>query len=696
MPQAANFDGVCIGIDVGGTFTDAVVNDGKAIWRAKSPTTRGDLSGGVIEACRLAAARAHTSLEALLPRVGRFGLGTTAVTNVLATRSGHAVGLITTRGFEDQIPLAKGRHMLDDGWVAYPPPITPRQRIVGVNERIDRDGKILTPLDPDEVVAAARRLVEKEKVRAIAVSFLWSFKNREHEDDAVAAIRSAFPDVPVFSGAADNPVMREFERTTFAVLNAYVGGAFDGIDSLALQLEGMGLQVPMLLVHSGGGSITAAEARRVPLALAFSGPAGGVAASASLAQTSSIPDVIACDMGGTSFEVAVISGGHVARRTRGEVMGIFTAMPQVDIESIGAGGGSIGWVDARGMLRVGPHSAGSVPGPACYGGGGEEPTVTDALVVLGYIDPTKFLGGDMRLDVDAAHRACERVGRKLGFGVAETAWGIRELSLEEMIKAVRATLSARGLDPAHHVMLSYGGCGSLFTPEIAKSVGARQVLVPELASVLSAFGAATADVRRERVRSLGVTMPVGVDALQALADRLKAEVLADLAADGVPEGRRSVLFEADLRFKHQISELSIPLPDGPITEAALGHLVEQFRVDYARRYGAGSMVLGAAMEFVTLRAIGLGRTTRASLGALGRPPVADGTPARTSVSRQVRVGRREDGVLQVPAHHGPGLQPGHRFEGPALVDGLDTTIWIPPGARAWVNPHSTLVVETNG
>jgi N-methylhydantoinase A len=683
---------VCIGIDVGGTFTDAVLTDGTDTWRAKSPTTKHDLGEGVIEACRLAAARSGRTLEELLPHVSRFGLGTTAVTNVLATRGGPPIGLITTQGFEDMVPLSKGRTMLDDGWVVNPPPIVPRNLVAGVDERIDHDGIVLRPLDPDDAVAAARHLVDDEHAEAIAVSFLWSFKNPRHEEIAAAAIAQEHPDLAVFSGAAINPVMREYERTTFAVLNAYVGGAYAGIDALGEELARLGLTVPLLLVHSGGGSITAPEARRIPLGLAASGPAAGVAASVSLVRASGKADAITCDMGGTSFDVSVVSRGEASRRTRGELAGIWTAMPQIDVESISAGGGSVGWVDARGMLRVGPRSAGAVPGPACYGKGGTEPAVTDALVVLGYIDPARFLGGEMELDVDAAHRACETVGDALGLTTRETAWGIREIALDGMVKATRSMLNARGLDPRDQSLISFGGCGSLFTPEIALAIGATQVLVPELASVLSAFGAATADIRRDRVHSLGVTMPIDADALQAMAQKLAAEVMDDLAADGIAEEDRTVVFEVDLRFKRQISELSIPLGGDTIDDDALAGLVDEFRAEYARRYGEGSIVLAAPLEIVNLRAVGLGRTVQASLDTVARPGVPAGTAVAPVGARGVQLGR-DDEPQAVDTYDTSTLQPGHRLTGPALVDGPDTTAWIPPDTAASVDERSTLVVE---
>jgi N-methylhydantoinase A len=420
-----------------------------------------------------------------------------------------------------------------------------------------------------------------------------------------------------------------------------------------------------------------------------------VAASLAVAEASGIDHAVTCDMGGTSFDVSVIADGQASRRSRGDLAGIWTAMPQIDVESISAGGGSVGWVDSRGMLRVGPHSAGAVPGPACYGKGGTEPTVTDALVVLGYIDPARFLGGDMALDVEAARAACESVGGRVGLSAGETAWGIREIALDGMVKAVRATLNARGLDPAEQALVSFGGCGSLFTPEIARSVRATRVLVPELASVLSAFGAATTDIRRDRVHSLGLTLPVDAGPLQVLADKLGAEVLEDLAADGVAEVDRSVVFEVDVRFKRQISELTIALPPGVVDVAAVERLIDDFRSEYARRYGRGSLVMGAAIELVNLRAVGTGRTVRASLDAVARAAVPAGTPAPSVGSRPVQLGRDDDGSRAVATVDATALRPGHVVEGPALVDGPDTTIWIPPDATASVDERSTLVLEVH-
>jgi N-methylhydantoinase A len=691
VPEADR--GICIGIDVGGTFTDCVLTEGDTVWRAKAPSTPGSLGDGVLAAARLAAERRGASLEATLRRTSRFGLGTTAVTNALASRSGSLVGLLTTAGFEEMLTYARGtREVAEDGYLKRPDDMVPPNCIRGIAERVDRHGEVVTPLDVAEVEVAARALVEEEGVEAIAVSFLWSFLNPVHEEQATAVVRKCYPELTVVSGAELHPAQREYERTTFAVMNAYVAGAIDGIEELEAALGELGLGVPVLLVHSGGGSVTVAEARRRPLGLAASGPTAGVSASVAVAEAAGRTNVLTCDMGGTSFDVSVVDGGVPARRHRGDLMGVWTALSLIDVESIGAGGGSLGWVDARGMLRVGPRSAGAVPGPACYGRGGEQATVTDALVVLGYIAPDRFLGGEFSLDAEAAREACTRLGHELGLGVDDVAWGIRELALAGMGKAVRARTSALGLDPRRYALLSFGGSGSLFTPDIARAIGSSVVLVPELASVLSAFGAATTDVRRERLRAVGTTFPLASAEMALLTAELEAGVREDLTADGIAPGRQSVEFEADLRFAKQTFEIPIPFAAPALADGGAG-LLADFNREYAKRYGQGSMMLGLSAELVAVRAVGIGATTRAALHPRGRGAEAtEGAPA-PSAERRVRVARGASGLRVVPSFDARALAPGHRLEGPALVDGSDMTVWLPKAWSATVDPFANLVLE---
>jgi N-methylhydantoinase A len=696
MPEAHQPGGgnLCFGIDVGGTFTDCVLTEGDRVWRAKSPTTPEAIGGGVINAARLAAERRGEPLESCLPRVARFGLGTTVVTNVLASRTGRRVGLVTTKGFEQMIPLARGERAVDqEGWLVTPPSLLDPAAIVGVRERIDRNGDIIEPLDLVQAEAAIRMLVEQRGIEALVVSFLWGFYNHTHEELVADLARSLFPDLTVLAAGSLHPAAREYERTSFALLNAYVSGSLGGLDALAAQLAAMGLRVPMLLVHSGGGSISMTEARRRPLGLAASGPTAGVAACVAMTKASGLSDVVTCDLGGTSFDVSVVMCSEPARKTRGNVMGMWTALSMVDVESIGSGGGSVGWIDARGLLRVGPRSAGSRPGPACYGRGGTDATLTDALVVLGYIDPERFLGGTFQLDPAAAEAACARLGEALGMDAETTAWGIRRLALADMVRATRGRTGALGLDLRELPMISFGGSGSLFTPDIAINVGAPKVLVPELASVLSALGAATTDIRRERIASVLASFPLGAQQIESTLAQLRGELVRDLAGDGVAEADRSVFFEADLRFARQISEIARPLVNGSFDDKAQTELLDGFRAEYARRYGHGALVLGAPIELVAIRAIGIGKTEQARPAAACAGSVASGTPAPLARRRPVRLERGEGGLRDIAVYDRETLLSGHALIGPALVDAPDTTIWVPEGMHAIIDPLGTLVME---
>lgn len=688
----ANRD-ILIGVDVGGTFTDAVVTVGARSYRAKSPSTYPDIGRGVLAACKLAAHSAGLELEHVLPRVRRFGLGTTAVTNVIATRRGMRVGLLTTRGFEQTLRLARGRTQEEDGWLRSVDALVESRAIVGIDERIGRDGVILKPLEAAEIVTAGRFLADDVGVESIAVSFLWSFLNPAHEKEAVALLREALPGMSITAGTELRPVIREYERTTLAVLNAYSAGAYAGVDDLDKELRSAGLTAPVLLCHSGGGAISIEQARAQPVWLSASGPAAGVAAAAQIAKLAGETKVLTCDLGGTSFDVAHIADGAPARTQRGDLMGFWTALPRVDVESVGAGGGSLTWVDERRMLRVGPVSAGSFPGPVCYGRGGERAALTDALLALGYIDPDRFLGGTMTLDRDGAIAACGRLGDGIGMDGIEAAWGVREIALAEMVKAVKARLSGHALAAAEHCLVGYGGCGALFAAEVARMAGLKRVYIPELASVLSAFGAATMDIRRERLTTLLLKLPGDA----ALIDRTLAEmrdaVWNDLAADGVPEADRVIRFEADMRFFLQRWELTIPLSEQPKNGDGGSEAEALFRAEYLRRFGAASTMTSGIVELVGIRAVGIGKMAAEEGAAV---PLADAAQRRAEPVgvRPVKLARGLP-AEPVTVFDGAGLAPGDEFSGPALVDAPDTTIWVPEGMSARMDAHHTLIIEAN-
>lgn len=686
MPET----GVRIGVDVGGTFTDAVLIDGSRVFTAKSPTTA-QIGEGVLAACALAAERAGTTLAQVLPRVERFGLGTTAVTNAIASRKGLRTGLLITRGFEETLRLSRGHLVEEDLRMNHGFEVVALEDIAGIDERIDRNGTVLKPLDLETAIAAARCLVEKG-VEALAVSFLWSIVNPSHEVAVAQAIRAEFPNLPVTAASELLAVPREYERTTLAVLNAYVAGACAGVEELGHELARQGMTAPLLLVHSGGGTISVTEARTRPVWLAESGPAAGAVAAGTVASQAGAGRSIGCDMGGTSFDVCDIADTVPSRITRGELMGIWTALPRVDVESIGAGGGSIAWIDARGMLRVGPQSAGSRPGPVCYRKGGTEPTVTDALVVLGYIDAVNFLGGDMQLDRDGAAAACARVGTPLGLDAEATAWGIREIALAEMTKAVRTRFATKGLDPREHALVSFGGCASLFTAEIATAVSAPRVIVPAQASVLSALGAATMGMRRERVRSLLKVLPVDIGELSAMATDLVSQCESDLASDGVPFGQGKVRLEADLRFLRQNWELTIPLDNVAINDGFTEALRARFEQDYASRYGEGAITLGTPVEIVALRAVGEG--PQAGLDhavAPAKEAVTGGVKPRSR--RFVRSGQNAASQIGVSVFDDADIGPGQSVDGPALLERWDTAIWVPAGFCAHRDEAGNMVLE---
>jgi N-methylhydantoinase A len=678
----------CIGVDVGGTFTDAVLSDGVTMWRAKAPSTPGNIGEGVLAACRLVAERSGTTLEELMTCVERFGLGTTAVTNTIASRTGRRVGLITSAGFEDLVPIARGIRLATDGWLVPPTALVDRECIVGVPERRDRAGAVVRPLDIHAVTAAADHLVSAQQVEAIVVSFLWAHVDDAHERLAIDAIRSHHPELTVLSAAALLPTIREYDRTQFALLNAYTSGALDGVDALARHLADLGLRHPPLLVHSGGGSISIPEGRRVPATLAESGPAAGVVAALAVCQAAGVTDAVVGDVGGTSFDVSVITNGELGRRSRGELIGVWTALPMLDIDSVGSGGGSIAWFDPLGILRVGPKSAGANPGPACYGRGGAAATVTDALVVLGYIDPANFLGGDMRLDPDAARQACAWLGGPVGLDAKQVAWGIWEVAKASMCRALRARFAERGLDHRRYAMVSIGGCGSLFAAAIAQELGMSRVLVPQLASVFSAFGAATSKVRRERSQSVGAVIPVGPDRLRGVVDGLAAAVAKDLEADGIPPDQAHVSVTAEMRFARQRFELPMAWTSD-VDESGQLAMRERFVAEYTARYGKGATVSGAPVEIATLSAVGVGETIRA---ALAPAAVTVTGPAPAAGARTIHGGPHHP-PAQAVVVRGDAIQPGHTVTGPALIDASDTTVWIPAGASVTMDPYRTLDIR---
>src|SRR5215471_17262491 len=544
-----------IGFDIGGTFTDFILLDSErcTIRLHKCLTTPEDPSVAALEGLDQLMANAGVSLA----EVGDIVHGTTLVTNALIERRGAKLGLITTRGFRDVLEMGtEQRYDIYDLFLQYPEPLVPRRRRIEVSERMDRDGNPVVPLDLEAVRAAARQLVAAG-VEAIAVCFLHAYRNPAHEREAGNAIRALFPELAVSLSSAVVAELWEYQRFTTTCANAFVQPLMDRyVRRLERELWQRGFRGALYLMHSAGGLVSPETARAFPIRLLDSGPAGGGLATAYFGKVAGKSDVISFDMGGTTAKACLIEDGHAAIAAEMEAArvhrfkkgsGLPIKAPVIDMIEIGAGGGSIAAIDEVGLLRVGPHSAGADPGPACYARGGTEPTVTDANLLLGYYDPGFFLGGRMALDRDAAERALSKVGVTLGLSAIDTAWGIHRMVVENMAAAARIHIVEKGKDPRAYAMVGFGGAGPAHAAEVARVLGVKQVLVPPASGAASALGFLAAPLSFEQVRSHPIRL--AAPAAAATIDAILRE-LAEAARLRLPETALTERF-ADMRLEGQ-------------------------------------------------------------------------------------------------------------------------------------------------
>ena len=527
----------------------------------------------------------------------------------------------------------------------------------------------------------------------MAICLLWSCRNPVHEIELERIATDLYPKLFITRSSEVFPVIREYERMTATVLNAYSGHAFSTfLAAIERGLRAHGLRVPISIMQSNGGTFSAEEARRLPVHLAQSGPVAGVVGAQRLGQATGRANLVTADLGGTSYDVCLIDGGEPVTKARAEIAGLWTGLITIDVTSIGAGGGSLAWIDSRGMLQVGPRSAGADPGPVCYGRGGSVPTLTDALVVLGYIDPDRFLGGRMKLDRQAASRALAKLGRALDLDAAATAAGVHTIALDNMALATRALLTEKGYDPRDFALVSYGGGGSLFTALIARELGAREVIVPRLASVFSAFGAAGADVRRDVAKTVLERMPVSASLLDRAFTELESGVRAELERHGAA-AEIAVEREADLRFVRQNWEVTVPVPRGTIGDETVAAVEHAFVEKYERLFGKGVALREAGIEIVTCRAVGRGRIPKPGLPS--HPLGSDDASMALRARRDVWI-PAADGTLAptgVAIYDGARLRPGMRVVGPAVIEHSDTTIFVPTGMKAAVDELDSTVIE---
>lgn len=683
-----------VGVDIGGTFTDmAILDDSGIVAVGKTLTTHSEPAAAVEAVLRQTLAEHR--LDAA--DITTFVHGTTLVTNALIERRGAKTALLTTEGFRDVVEMGREhRYELYDLDLELPRPLVPRHLRFGVRERVLADGTVDTPLDGTVVKQLAAELSDAG-VEAVAVCFLHSHVNSEHELQAREIIQGAAPGLRVALSSEVNPEIREYERSSTTLANVFVQQLVETyLEDLRVRLRGIGLRSDPLIMLSNGGVAAIDVARQFPIRMLESGPAGGALGAVAFGRTAKRPDQIAFDMGGTTAKLCIIEAGRPLVSHTFEVdrvyrlragSGLPVRAPVIDMIEIGTGGGSIARVNSLGLITVGPDSAGSEPGPVSYGRGGEQCTVTDADVVLGYLDPDHFLGGDMPLDVEVATAAIDRqIARKLGIGVAEAAWGIHATANENMANAARVHAIERGQDPTRLPMFVSGGNGPLHGPGVAAALGAPAVVVPPAAGVLSALGFLSApmsiDVVRSRHAELGT---VQLAVLEAIFDEMEAEGKRILCGSGM--SARNITHERtlEMRFVGQGSEIEVPVPS--LGSGWRKDLADNFAEQYRQRFGTVTPV-GVETEILTWR-----------VASRGPDPKARLQQARPAHAEAALVGYRDayfpaaDDYVPTAVYDRYHLPVGTTVEGPALVRERESTLVVPPAARCTVTSDGSILLE---
>jgi N-methylhydantoinase A len=691
--------GYYCGVDIGGTFTDCVVIDDEGkLTLAKVSSTPPEFHRGFIDAVTEAAGKLGLERDEFLSQTELLLHGTTVGTNILVQRRGAKTGLITTRGHRDHLLMMRsyGRsaglpieQLLRVSRHRKPDPIVPPQLIREVSERVDWEGEVILPFNEAEARAAVQELVA-EGVEAIAISFLWGFVNPSHELRMKEIVSELAPDV--FISCAHELIAKpgEYERTAAAAINAFIGPSTARyVREVADATRESGYTAPLLIMQASGGVAPAELAAESPLFTIGSGPVGGVTGVAYLARRLGHANVIAADMGGTSFDVGIVADGEPLTASETIINQYTFFMPRLDIESIGAGGGSIVWVDQHSQtLRVGPHSAGAVPGPACYGRGGTEPTTTDCDVILGRYNPENFLGGQLSLDMHAARTALESVAAPMGMDPMTAADGALRIIESHMADLMRQMTVERGLDPRDFVIYSFGGAGGAHTVAFARELGCSTVVVPlgDMASVWSALGVMTSDVLHLHEKSELMSSPFPPDRLNDIYERLEAAARAQLQAEGFADEDIELTRIAEMKFSLQIHVLEVPVPNKSLNDEDMVEQVQRFVARYEQTFGEGSSFPGAGTQIGTCRVIARGRVRTPDLP---EHPAAEAQPAGT---REV-YWRELGGKHATDIYRGEELGAGSTVSGPAIIELPVTTVVLPPGSEARVDSLGSIVID---
>ena len=683
-----------LGIDIGGTFTDIVVSDPATGRQAshKQLTTHTDPSRGVMAGIdHLLTANGIRAAD-----IARVVHATTLFSNAVIERKGAPTGLITTQGFRDTLEIGRERkYELYDIKIVKPTPLVPRRWRLEVPERMAVDGSVCVPLDEGAVLDAAARLIE-EGTTSLAVVFLHSYVNPRHERRAAELIAQRYPQLSVSASIDVAPEIREYERASTTVINAYIKPLAERyLDALGRQIAARGIVAPLLLMLSSGGLAGVDEAKRTPVQLLESGPAAGALVAAHLGAGDGGDHVLAFDMGGTTAKLSVVDGGkptvaysfEVARERRFiEGSGLPVRISTLELLEIGAGGGSIAHLDDIGLLKVGPVSAGSEPGPAAYGRGGAEPTVTDADLILGYLNPAYFVGGAMPIDMQAAGMAMRLLADRTGLSVTALAWGIHDLVNENMANAARVHIAEHGKDPRRYTLLATGGAGPVHAYYVAKKLGLKRLIVPQAAGVASALGLLIAPARADRVATVARELgEISWPNLEATFTRLEAYVRAVLAATLPGRSGAAVSRLADIRYVGQASELVVPLPPGPYTAGSHNVLVAAFEASYVAAFTRTPPT--ARVEIINVR---VSASLDVEVGAAQtKSPEMDAAPNKGS--RPAYFPESRD-FHDTPVYDRYRLAVGRAFDGPAIVEERESTLIVGPGGRFEVLASGNILV----
>lgn len=685
-----------VGVDIGGTFTDLIIvePDGR-VRRSKVPSTTDDYARGILAAL---AVNEREGFER--DRIGEIVHGTTIATNAILEHKGAVTGLITTRGFRDVLEIRRLRmpKLYDIAW-QKPPPLVERIHRVEVSERIAADGTVLRPLDPAELLEVARGLVDRG-VQSIAVTFLNSYANPRHEEQAGELLRATFPDVPISLSVEIVPEIQEYERTSTTVVNAYVLPKVGGyVRSLRRALADASVNAPLLIMQSNGGILPASIASDSPVRIVESGPAAGVIGCRSLAERNGHRRVISFDMGGTTAKASLIENFTVQQATGYEVGGGLSMgtqlssgggyvlrTPSIYVAEVGAGGGSLVGFDRAGGIQVGPQSAGANPGPACYRQGNLQPTVTDANLVLGYLNPAGLAGGSLKIHPDVAESVIEsKVATRLGVSTLEAAYGIHTISNATMIRALRSVTTERGHDPSAHVLYAFGGSGPIHAVHIAKAMEIKTVVIPPSPGLFSAFGLLVAPIEQSFTRTvLRRLRDYPPPELAAVIARLEAQARSKANDPEYPVHDLTLRRSLDLRFVGQSTELTIPLPEGPLDVNALVEVESRFHAEYERAYGFRAEE--EPLEIVHARVVARGVQP-------GLPSWTEEGEAREASSKRRPAyfgrsyGTRETKVL---TRHALAAAP---QEGPIIIEEYDSSTVVPPGCVAACNANGCIVID---